>query len=557
LSTLRQRMNQPSKVLSFRRASHLSKDWTQQQLAEFYRVESALLQRGLVVTTERGLSDEGDPWFVFCLPESEEVVAHFARIDGEYVVISSAFSEIARGPNFQLLIRQLMHAHPFMLPRNDQDQNIFLHPAALLAGLLAASYLVSSDKPAAAPGVSAERQEKVSGWFHCAHDAAILSAVMLAAVSLENYSEMAFSLLQDAVFGHDAGSEAHLNETHALAVDHGAFGLAGGGNDPGHNIIEVREDSDVGIFPAAQVLPNASIQSTGYGAHLTGLDHLVGVDIDRIGATHEIKAWFSDANGDSSVLSTQQVEQANGSDAHFSSMPAPLHSTADDAQIALSSAASSSQSTLLAQTGSTVVATNDLASSTQPSVLPVGSTTEPVSGGLSSLEDSSTTSTTSTATSTNASATQVRDFVDFARPLSFRLEAVALGQTSHELDTLAFGQKSQIIPQALANVNATHAGSGLTDVTAMTPVTLDSSISLKFQIAPLASVLTEHMSTPAPLLAAQLGVTPPPSVLTENTPATLPYAAASQHPATNSPEVIPPANIIGAASPDAHHHSLG
>ena len=43
-----------------------SRDRTSQELAEFYRVESALIQGGMKISTDRGVSDEGDPWFVFC-----------------------------------------------------------------------------------------------------------------------------------------------------------------------------------------------------------------------------------------------------------------------------------------------------------------------------------------------------------------------------------------------------------------------------------------------------------------------------------------------------------
>jgi hypothetical protein len=32
------------------------------------------------------VTDEGDPWFVFCDGDSGEIFAHFARIGGEYVV---------------------------------------------------------------------------------------------------------------------------------------------------------------------------------------------------------------------------------------------------------------------------------------------------------------------------------------------------------------------------------------------------------------------------------------------------------------------------------------
>src|SRR6516164_1753268 len=123
-------MEYKGRVLAFQRPRTSSGDWTQQELAEFYRVESVLLQNGLLVGTDRGRSDEGDPWFVFYRSESEEVITHFARIDGYYLVAASAFSGIARGRDFKLLVRELMEAHPLMLPRNDQPgQKVFLHPS--------------------------------------------------------------------------------------------------------------------------------------------------------------------------------------------------------------------------------------------------------------------------------------------------------------------------------------------------------------------------------------------------------------------------------------------
>lgn len=71
--------------------AHNPRDWTQKELAEFYRVENALIQAGMRVTTERGLTDEGEPWFIFCRAADNEPVVHFARIDGQYVIVSEAF----------------------------------------------------------------------------------------------------------------------------------------------------------------------------------------------------------------------------------------------------------------------------------------------------------------------------------------------------------------------------------------------------------------------------------------------------------------------------------
>jgi hypothetical protein len=109
-----------------------SRDWTSQELAEFYRVESALIQGGMKVSTDRGLSDEGDPWFVFCREEGGDPVVHFARIDGQYIIASPAYKGVARGLDFRSMVQELISRHKLAPAHKEQKSNIFMHPAALL-----------------------------------------------------------------------------------------------------------------------------------------------------------------------------------------------------------------------------------------------------------------------------------------------------------------------------------------------------------------------------------------------------------------------------------------
>ena len=44
------------------------------------------LVRDLKIETDRGLSDEGDPWFIFCLAETGDIIIHFSRFDGCYAI---------------------------------------------------------------------------------------------------------------------------------------------------------------------------------------------------------------------------------------------------------------------------------------------------------------------------------------------------------------------------------------------------------------------------------------------------------------------------------------
>jgi hypothetical protein len=60
--------------------------WSKQELAHFHRIVDVLWEARLCVETDSGVTDEGELWFVFCDADSGEVVTHFARISGMYVV---------------------------------------------------------------------------------------------------------------------------------------------------------------------------------------------------------------------------------------------------------------------------------------------------------------------------------------------------------------------------------------------------------------------------------------------------------------------------------------
>ena len=141
-----------AQVLPFlHRSEPRARDWTQQELAEFYRVESALVQAGTQLETERGLSDEGDPWFVFCRADTGDVFIHFARIDGVYLVDGAAFEAPARGRDFATLVRRLIEQYPLAKIRERSHGNVFVHPAAILIALVGAAFFHSNDAKAAEP----------------------------------------------------------------------------------------------------------------------------------------------------------------------------------------------------------------------------------------------------------------------------------------------------------------------------------------------------------------------------------------------------------------------
>ncbi|MFC6789023.1 hypothetical protein ACFQE0_04890 [Methylobacterium komagatae] len=138
-----------SAVIPFVRPASRLADWSQQELAEFYRVEAALIRAGIGIASDHGLSDEGEPWFVFCRPDGDAIM-HFARIDGSYLIASDVLDHPVRGADFRALIDQIARLHPHLLPipAAVAGTKLVVHPAALLAALVAAAALILSSEDA-------------------------------------------------------------------------------------------------------------------------------------------------------------------------------------------------------------------------------------------------------------------------------------------------------------------------------------------------------------------------------------------------------------------------
>lgn len=127
--------------------------WTAEETAELYRIEHALVQAGLSLQTDRGASDEGDPWFVFCRADGE-VLVHVARIDAEYQLHSPALRLPLRGRVFSDLSKEFVRQLPLYAPiRHSGDSKLFLHPSAVLAIVIGTILTASEDNP----GFSSDR----------------------------------------------------------------------------------------------------------------------------------------------------------------------------------------------------------------------------------------------------------------------------------------------------------------------------------------------------------------------------------------------------------------
>jgi hypothetical protein len=136
------------------------KDWSNQELADLFRVRQLLSSANVPVETDRGITDEGDPWFVFCHANGE-VFIHLCRIDGLYVLDSPNVVRPLRGTSFNDLIADFTNkALPAGSLEDDPERRVIrlerggkirLHPSAMLAALIWTLFLASEDLVLLAP----------------------------------------------------------------------------------------------------------------------------------------------------------------------------------------------------------------------------------------------------------------------------------------------------------------------------------------------------------------------------------------------------------------------
>lgn len=138
------------------------RDWGNQELADLFRVKRLLDAAGVPNEIDRGLTDEGDPWFVFCGMDGE-VFIHLCRIDGLYVLDSPNIDAPLRGIDFNALIadftnRSVPRAQAESegsierrIIRLERGGKVRLHPSALLAALIWTLFLASEELVLMAP----------------------------------------------------------------------------------------------------------------------------------------------------------------------------------------------------------------------------------------------------------------------------------------------------------------------------------------------------------------------------------------------------------------------
>jgi hypothetical protein len=78
--------------------------------ARFLRSEGANL------VTDYGVTDEGEPWFVFCDPDTDDVLAHFASIAGEYLACVPFRNHVLTGYDLNALLDQFLQNRCIVWP---------------------------------------------------------------------------------------------------------------------------------------------------------------------------------------------------------------------------------------------------------------------------------------------------------------------------------------------------------------------------------------------------------------------------------------------------------
>ena len=197
-----------AQVVSFVRRPSTPVDWTRDELAELYRIEHALVQSGLTLDVERGVTDEGDPWFAFCRADGE-VLIHLTRYDGLYRLHSPALSSPLIGRSFVELSKAFSSQVPLQvtLQRNNGPR-IFVHPAAMLAVVIGTIFAVSNEVAFVPQSGDGEKKVDVTSEAAAAHKAILQSTFQL-------YIENFFNWIRDgAIFQ----QSAHLTLISTIAA---------------------------------------------------------------------------------------------------------------------------------------------------------------------------------------------------------------------------------------------------------------------------------------------------------------------------------------------------
>lgn len=133
----------PFPTKNARKPAHHIADWSQQEIADFYRAHRLLAENGAAIGIDRGLSDIGEPWLVFFDQSSQDVFLHVARIDDRCHLICDPLSLRISAANITALIMEFEAAVRTSLSiRSERAKNVVIHPAARIIMSISAIFLL-------------------------------------------------------------------------------------------------------------------------------------------------------------------------------------------------------------------------------------------------------------------------------------------------------------------------------------------------------------------------------------------------------------------------------
>lgn len=157
------------RVLSFssfakKQAPAQGQDWSQQEIADFYRAHRLLAENGAAIGIDRGLTDIGEPWVVFYDLMTQDVFLHVGRIEGQCVLICEALGiKLKSGTICDLVLQFEASVRDHISVRAERHGNVVLHPAARIIMSISAVFLLSKlDGSGVAHAGEAATTEQVS-----------------------------------------------------------------------------------------------------------------------------------------------------------------------------------------------------------------------------------------------------------------------------------------------------------------------------------------------------------------------------------------------------------
>lgn len=124
------------RVLSFPKllknaAGNEAQDWSQQEIADFYRAHRLLVENGAGIGMDRGVTDTGEPWMVFYDASTQDVFLHVARIDDSCILVCDTLDIHLKARDITALITELeLAVRTHLVVREERNSNIVIHPAA-------------------------------------------------------------------------------------------------------------------------------------------------------------------------------------------------------------------------------------------------------------------------------------------------------------------------------------------------------------------------------------------------------------------------------------------